>query len=111
MSRLSTVTVLVAALAFGCTALTPPDKVAEIQKAPEKYEGQTVTIEGVVVDTASAFGYGIYKVNDRTGSMWVRTDNVPRVQTQVKVKGIVQAGLSVLGLDIGWHLKELERVQ
>lgn len=94
-----------------CQYIQPADKVGDLLRTPEKYEGHSVTVEGVVVETVSAFGYGLYRINDRTGSIWVRTDNVPAERTQIKLEGIMQVGVSVLGMDIGWHLKEVGRLQ
>jgi len=77
-------------------------------KAHRSPETQT-PVAGRVVDSASAFGYGIYEVRDATGTMWVRTGNMPADRSAVLVTGTLQSGVSVLGIDVGWHLKEQER--
>jgi hypothetical protein len=57
---------------------------------PTKYRDRTVTIAGRVSDSVSVGRLGAYRLEDRTGSLWVVSDvGVPRTGARVKVKGRV----------------------
>jgi len=63
---------------------------------PSRYRNRQVTIAGRVVDSVSLGGRGAYRVEDRTGSLWVISDvGVPRTGARVKVKGRILDAFNV----------------
>jgi hypothetical protein len=55
---------------------------------PSRYRNRDVTVSGRVVDSASVAGRGAFRIEDRTGSLWVVSDvGVPRRGAHVKVRG------------------------
>jgi len=56
---------------------------------PSLYEAKTVRIAGNVEEAAGVLGYGIYRVNDGTGTLTVLTKagGVPRSGAKVGVEG------------------------
>lgn len=56
---------------------------------PHRYAGHTVQVEGTVVRSAGALGYGAYQVDDGTGSLLVVSDErgAPRAGARVRVVG------------------------
>ena len=56
---------------------------------PSQYESKTVRVAGDVEEAAGVLGYGIYRVNDGTGTITVLTQagGVPRTGAKVGVEG------------------------
>src|SRR3981081_1943738 len=96
--------VVVAALAAGTTgcalSLRNPD-IADLQRHPGRYQGQTVAVNGVVT---SSWGlplvpFRFYKVDDGTGEVTVLSEGsrMPARGERVRVKGRVEEGAVLRG--------------
>ena len=58
-----------------------------------------MSLSGSVVDSYSVGDRGVYRIDDRTGQLWVVSDRgVPRKGAQVKVKGTVREGFNLGGI-------------
>jgi hypothetical protein len=63
---------------------------------PSRYRDQEVRISGHVADSYSVVGKGAYRVEDRSGSLWVVSDRgVPRKGAEVTVKGRLREAFSL----------------
>jgi 3D (Asp-Asp-Asp) domain-containing protein len=62
---------------------------------PTRYQNQEVKLSGAVVDSFSVVGRGAYRLEDRTGQLWIVSDTgVPRKGARVDVKGTVRDGFN-----------------
>ena len=60
---------------------------------PSRYTNKQVSLTGNVVDSYSALGRGVYQLEDKTGRLWIVSDQgVPRKGARVNVKGTVREG-------------------
>jgi hypothetical protein len=85
---------LLALTLVGCHLLTTP--VGEVLAHPERYEGQTVTIEGEVEGPTNLVVLRYYKVRDGSGAITVVTPRaVPMRGAKVKVTGVVHQAFSI----------------
>jgi hypothetical protein len=97
---LSALVLAVAATAASACATTVNHVLAD----PTKYRDRSVTVSGRVRDSVSIGRHGAYRIEDRTGSLWVVSDaGVPRSGARVKVKGRVRDmfNLSLFGSRLG----------
>lgn len=71
----------------GCKATTTPIKT--LLDDPSRFDKQTVRIAGTVEEGAGILGYGTYKVNDGTGTLWVvaQGGGAPRTGATTGVEG------------------------
>lgn len=93
--RGSRLLLLSAALLGACASLVAT-KVGDIQKAPGKYDGQTVTIAGKVVGSHNLLVVRYYEVEDGTGRIAVVTENaLPSEGDSVRVKGRVNQAFAL----------------
>ena len=70
--------------------------VRRVTADPSRYRNREVTISGVVISSASVLGRGIYRVEDRSGALWVVSNSgVPRQGARVSVKGRVQDAFDI----------------
>ena len=84
--------VLAAVTSAACGART----INKVLADPGRYRNQSVKLTGSVVDSYSLVGRGAYELDDKTGKMWVVSDNgVPRKGSRVTVKGTVREGFSL----------------
>lgn len=78
-----TLLVVLASVLAGCATT-----VNHVLADPARYRTREVTLKGRVLDSVSVAGRGAYRIEDRTGSLWVVSDvGVPRTGARVKVKG------------------------
>ena len=71
-------------------------KIADIKAAPQRYEGQTVTIAGNVTSTTNLLMVKYYKVSDGTGEMIVVTQSpLPKEGDKVRAKGTVKTEFAI----------------
>ncbi len=83
------------ALMAACAALLTT-RIADIQKAPGKYEGQTVAISGTVAASHNLLVVKYYEVDDGTGRIPVVTDSaLPKEGDHVRVKGTVNQAFAI----------------
>lgn len=93
-----TSTTLLAAVAVvvvtGCRSTIP---IGHLLDDPYHFNDRNVRVEGEVVRSASALGYGTYQLDDGTGSLVVVSDEhgAPRQGAWVRVNGRFQALLTV----------------
>ena len=79
-------------LAASCATRT----VNHILADPSRYRDRQVTLSGSVADSYSLGERGIYRLEDRTGELWVVSDHgVPRRGAHVKVRGVVREGFNL----------------
>jgi hypothetical protein len=84
-SRMSAAALL---LIGGLTVAACATSVNHILADPSRYRNRDVTVAGRVVESMSLGGRGAYRIEDRTGSLWVISGvGVPRTGARVKVKG------------------------
>jgi hypothetical protein len=77
-------------LAVAITASACATTVNHVLADPGKYRNRNVTVSGRVSDSVSLGRHGAYRLEDRTGSLWIVSDvGVPRTGARVKVKGRV----------------------
>lgn len=84
----------IAILLAGCAGTRP---IGHLLDDPHRFDGEVVRVEGEVVNAAGALGYGAYRLNDGTGTLYVVSDGggVPRQGARVRVAGRFQALLTV----------------
>ena len=63
---------------------------------PSRFTNKEVKLSGSVVDSYSVVGRGVYQLDDKTGRLWIVSDNgVPRRGARVSVKGTVREGFGL----------------
>lgn len=78
--------ILLAAAVAGCTT-----SIRRIATDPARYRNREVKIHGLVTDSLSLAGRGVYRVDDGTASLWVISPfGVPRNGARVTAKGRIQ---------------------
>jgi hypothetical protein len=82
------------ALVTSCAARTVNHVLAD----PGRYRNHEITLSGYVVDSFSVAQRGVYRIEDRTGTLWVVSDRgVPRRGARVKVRGVIREGFNLGG--------------
>lgn len=67
---------------------------------PARYRDREVQVSGFVVDSYSLVGRGAYRLEDKSGQLWVVSDRgVPRKGSKVIVRGRVRDGFNFSGLE------------
>ncbi|OYW04421.1 MAG: hypothetical protein B7X11_02920 [Acidobacteria bacterium 37-65-4] len=75
-----------------CATMT----VNRVLQDPSRYRNREVTLSGEVRDSFSLMNRGVYRIEDRTGSMWVVSDHgVPRRGARVTVTGVIREGFNL----------------
>ena len=78
-------------LAGALTLSACATSVNSILANPMRYRDREVTVKGQVVDSVSLAGRGAFRLEDRTGSLWVVSGTgVPRTGARVKATGRIQ---------------------
>jgi hypothetical protein len=75
------------------TLLTPAcaTSINDVLADPSRYRNREVTVKGSVTDSFSVVDRGAYRIDDRTGTLWVvSSQGVPRKGARVSVKGTVR---------------------
>jgi hypothetical protein len=110
---LSAVAVLVlAACTFVLTACPPRESIAAINRDPGRYTGREITVGGRVVESIGALGFGFFKLDDGSGTIWVYSQSfgTPQNGTKVGVVGRIDIqGINVMGRNFGTILRETQR--
>ena len=71
MKRLASVILLTGAvLSTGCASRT----INQVLADPGRYRNREVKLSGAVVDSYSLVGRGAYRLDDRTGQLWIVSD-------------------------------------
>jgi hypothetical protein len=86
-------------------------KISDINKNPEKYAGDEVTIVGKVTSTASPTNPGTFEVDDGSGRLWVLSSSlsVPPRGARVAVTGLVESATSLGSTSLPTALQEIRR--
>ncbi len=86
--RMAGVLVLAAIALAGCKGGSVTT-IKTLQDDPSRFDKQTVRIAGTVEDAAGVMGYGVYRINDGTGTLTVVTNSngAPRSGATVGVEG------------------------
>jgi hypothetical protein len=94
MLKRATILILLtgALLTTACASRT----INEVLADPGKYRNKEVKLTGSVVSSFSVVGTGAYRLDDRTGQLWIVSDHgVPREGARVSVKGTVREGFNL----------------
>lgn len=95
-----------ALLLVGCDL----DTIEEVKDDPYRYENETARIGGRVTQQMSVLNYGIYEVEDPTGTIFVVSQRgVPSQGARVEVEGNTVNAFSLAGVDYGTVLMENDR--
>ena len=87
-SRSMLTAVLVAVCLSTACASTSINKVLA---DPSRYRNNDVTVSGAVVDSFSVADHGAYRIEDKSGQLWVvSTKGVPRTGARVSVTGTIR---------------------
>jgi hypothetical protein len=91
------VTRLVLTLSFAALALSAcATSIRDVRTDPSKYRNRDVTVSGRVSESFSLINRGVYRVSDKSGDIWVVSDNgAPRKGAHVKVKGTTRTGFDI----------------
>ena len=92
----------------GCGAT----RIGDISADVERFQDQSVTIEGEVAETlALPFVHkGVYQLEDGSGSIWVvPSEAVPERGSRVRVTGAVRSGFEIAGKRFGLVIMESSR--
>ena len=82
-------------------------KIRQVLNNPARYQGRDVRLTGDVTRSTGLVVAGVYQVDDGTGKLNVFSNRpIPRQGSRVTVTGRVQAGVSLLGQNIGTHVRE-----
>ena len=94
--------------AVGCTEKTIP--IGDLTKNSGAYDGKTVQIAGTVKSAAGALGYGVYQLDDGTGTIMVVTESggAPAQGAKVGVRGVFHSAFTI-GTDVVAVVVEKER--
>jgi hypothetical protein len=86
---------LVVVLGVGVTACATRS-INQVLANPGRYRDKQVKLQGSVVNSFSAVGTGAYELEDRTGRLWVVSNQgVPRRGATVNVRGTVREGFNL----------------
>lgn len=86
------------------------DTIQEVKDDPYRYENETARIGGRVTQQMSVLNYGIYEVEDATGTIFVVSQRgVPSRGARVEIKGNTVNAFSLAGIDYGTVLMEEDR--
>jgi len=101
---------LIGLAAFGCRSDEAPTSIKTLLDDPGRFDGKNVTIVGDVSKAYSVMNYGVYQVEDGTGSLGVvaSESGSPRVGARVGVTGVFHSAFT-LGTETAAILKEGKR--
>ena len=110
---LSAVAVLaVVATTLLLTACPPRESIAKINRDPGRYAGRDISVGGRVLESIGALGFGFFKLDDGTGTLWVYSQSfgTPEQGSKVGVVGRIDSqGISLMGHHYGLILRETQR--
>jgi len=100
--RLIAGAVLALLVAGGVTYyLTRPVRIGDILSHPDRYQGRTVSVRGVVTGSYAMMGVAVYRLRDDSGEILVVSDQgAPRDGTQKTVRGEVVQVFKGMGMEV-----------
>ena len=95
----------VATTILACSAMTAAacasKTINQVLADPSRYRTREVQLSGSVTQSVSLGGRGAYRIEDRTGQLWVVSDRgTPREGAQVTVKGTVLEAFNFGGINL-----------
>lgn len=101
---------LAATLALGLAACDRTE-IGKIVGDPGTYMDKEVQVGGEVTESFGMLNYGVYRIDDGTGTLWVysATRGVPAKGTRVGVQGTITPTLFFLGRNFATVMNEKER--
>lgn len=84
-------------------------RINKIRNNPDDFHDKKVSLSGTVeeVITVPVLKLGFYKINDRTGDLWVKPkEKTPKKGDRVRVSGVIKVGLTISGKSFGLILIE-----
>lgn len=95
MQRITHVRVFAVIVTLAAT-MACATKVNAVLADPSRYRDREVTISGEVRDSYSIMTTGVYRIEDKTGSLWVYSDKgLPRTGARVSVTGTIREGFNL----------------
>ena len=84
--------ILTAGLVAVClSAACASTSINKVLADPSRYRNNDVTVSGAVVDSFSVADHGAYRIEDKSGQLWVvSTKGVPRTGARVSVTGTIR---------------------
>jgi hypothetical protein len=97
-------------LAFVLGGCASTVRIGDLMAAPQRYDGQTVQVEGTVTRSAGVLGMGGYELDDGTGQIFVvaQSGGVPVQGARTRVKGRFQSIFSVAGRSVAAIMQEAQ---
>ena len=81
-----------ALVSAACASMT----INQVLADPSRYRNREVQLSGAVVDSYSLASQGPYRIDDKTGQLWVVSDKgTPRKGARVTVKGTIREGFNL----------------
>ena len=95
-------------LAVGCNDKTVP--IGDLRANSGGYDGKIVQVAGTVKSAAGALGYGVYQLDDGTGTIMIVTESggAPAQGAKVGVQGTFRSAFTI-GTDVVACIQEKER--
>jgi len=88
LMRRTPLALVLAVLVFSSACAT---SINSVLADPTRYRNREVKISGQVSDSYSVAGRGFYRIQDRSGQLWVVSDRgVPRNGARVSVRGTIR---------------------
>jgi hypothetical protein len=96
------------ALTLGGCASTV--RINDLLAAPQRYDGQTVRVEGTVTRSAGILGIGGYELDDGTGQIFIVSQGggVPSEGSRTRVKGRFESIFSLAGRSVAAIMQEAQ---
>ena len=109
-SKLWGAALLTATLSLGLAACERTE-ISEITSDPGRYFDREVQVGGRVTESFGFMNYGMYQIDDGTGTLWVYADRrgVPSTGALVGVKGTVTPTLTLMGRNFATVMRETDR--
>lgn len=87
---------LAALLIAGLAATGCARTINHVLADPSRYRDREIRLSGEVRDSYSIADRGAYRIDDRTGQLWVVSDHgVPRTGARVTVRGTIREGFNL----------------
>lgn len=92
----------------GCASTV---RISDLMAAPQRYDGQTVRVEGTVTRSAGILGMGGYELDDGTGQIFIvaQSGGVPSEGARTRVTGRFQSIFSLAGRSVAAIMQEMQQ--
>jgi len=99
-------------LLAGCKGSVQTTPIKTLLDDPGRFDGQTVAVEGDVTRAYGVLNYGVYQLNDGTGTLTVvtKSEGAPRTGALVGARGTFRQAFT-LGTETVAVLQETERLE